>query len=1397
MLVRVFFLFQVFSRQELETNDTLSRHQEWRLATYLDRVRQALTKIAPPVSKPNSQRTSPETTQFTYDYVAKGSGLTACQVNHKMSFKIYPTAQQTLDPGEVTILIRGPKDTYGMTVLPPILGKAQKIRQKILGLNTKQTYTENALPLTQGATYLRTYGKNDMNKTYYIPKSVYDVDIEVDKREDHVKVSYIVTLEGRYEVSITSRGLSIVGSPFTMTASNNIICILEKESFCLEDGEEIDIVDVKTDRKVVLRIVDFVTEKMLLRENGTLEKISEDEARMLMSTDIETERSCSVTEIHDHVPNLDHTYLKLKFNEIAQKIIRMNRICKVFNDLMEEKYVKSLNKENMIHKIHKKDIPDIVNSTFNEVNSNPFIITEKADKYIVPENISVSIRTEIAKPCYEDKTFKYASELNILKYNKNEEISMPTTPDSLERIPEEDQTEEETISLDRSTPLSNNPFLADVVEDFAVEKEMGTFVKSEYETNNSQSEETPDGPIKIVVDTNAATPIPSPRKNNPFIESIERPKTPVYKIITGQLSNRIDSPYLNPNNELTEEALTNEFINPFFVHQFQPKQQFEPTPATDFKIGAPVSLPPVITIPSPGPPESLVTTTKDSEKQHTRNEQIQGKSLQYAIPSNTKPESETHSTATVSLHSFDSNITDPIDNFNASTTSDHQYEPYKVDTHYNRDYSPRKDIWDSAYVSIDDNNSSPDNNNNDNTTDTFARQKFSNESYELKEDEISGMGPAERELWQSCTVLKENNKIQEESKPYRWEVRRPIFTPIIEESDRSISSSMKESSLKQSDVDTVSVAFAELNDVYEEYAEYSEASSSSDVEPIKISDTNLEHTNETTDTGVESASETLDVIRHEKREEGTISEVQANVTESDSASQYLQEKPVDIEHFIKYPTRKNEIQFGDKKTSNIVLEKKRYWDEKIRQIEEKTQESAKIQKKKRISSKQLKPDSLSKRKGKQMLKNFLNAKEQDAKNARQNNESKSESQNKQEIQKPDEKLVDKWKKYWDDKLELEHDISSTNTKPKSPVNHNSNQIKCNEVKVSNVSELKPAGDRTHKEIKTTSVTNKEIITNASIPTVRQELPEEEVFKAFETSPKRFFGTSRKQILSKIDTFLGKPNSTDEDTSEKSNEGTPDSGLVSSRISLFHNMTNTEPLAWKPMKSHSMHDIHLRKEIEHSDTSVEVPKVKEIQPQNQSLKLSKEHGELSTDRVESNKDKLTLKEKRARMSQKTLNKSFDDSENRLFEKEVIHIRPVKTFTKEFTKPIPIEKHKKHDVLRKTSISKSELDLFSKPPEINDELDKHRSYDELPKINVKSFISLYENVSKTTVETKPVKGTKPTSGDSQNHWKPFSVTSGNIRVSNIVFFLTNSENILKIIIFLFFVQMLKRKLDPVTT
>lgn len=1276
-----------------------------------------------------------------------------------MYFKIYPTSQQSLDPGEVTILIRGPKDTYGMSVLPPILGKAQMIRQKLLGLQSKPNYTETALPLTQGATYMRSYGKNDMNKTYHIPKSIYDIEIEVDMRTDHAKIGYTVRLAGKYEISITSKGQNIVGSPFTMTASKNIVGILENDSFSLEDGEEIDIVDVKTDRKVVLRIVDFVTEKMLLRENGSLEKITDDEAKTLMFS----ESSRDIPSINTRSPNVTTTndvdIIKVecnKFNTLANKVVTMNRISKMFQDILaEKKFSSEQDLKARIKPRTQQTIPDIVNSTFGDSKSNKFL-KDKRDKFIIPENISVSLRMEKPTSKYEEVVNSVITEVTNTELKTIQE----TESDSDDSLEEYVTIEEQIENMDRAKS-SSNPFLNDMYEqNYVMEKDLGTFVKTEYERNNSQNEETENTSIKIIVDP-IESKTPSPLNTNPFIEpdviNLERPKTPVLKIITGEVKNREDSVYVDPKAELiAEELMGNEFLNPFFIHHHQTPQHVERLPITDFIIGAPVSLPPIIRAPTPEPDmEAMLMTgsnknkdeyeTKRNEKQHDSSSNDISPFVFSTQPTNLTKIKESHkldnnsSSISSTFHSLDSNLTDSVEILSLSNASDNQNELYQEASRLERDVTPKKDIWDSAYVSIDDSNSSPDSNNNDNTPlcEIHSKQKFSPSDNNI---EFSKMGPAEREIWQM--ELQDEPKTYEDVKPNKWEVKRPFFTPIIEESDRSITAVMKEVkktelALNNTENDPVTVAFAELNDVYQEYFPNSECSFTAQ---------NIERND-----CVDSASAISDVKRHEKDLEGKISEVQANVTESVSVSQTLHDE-------TEQPNKINvqnddEIQFGEGKQNNIVLERKQYWDEKIRQIEANTEENKTLQKKRRLSSKQLRHnDSLTKRRGKQIVRKYLSVgQQQETTDTKPISIKEIEIINKKGKHSPveqvqtDTKIVEKWKNFWNNKMEIEKDETDTTCfrakSPKKPEQRISPHLKQNK--------------------ETLSKANSHIdFDEISSRPVKQELPEE-VFKAFETSPKRFFGTSRKQILNKIDTFLGKPSTADESSTDVGGASNHETGLVSSRISLFHNISQTEEIPLGRRKCQSMHNIFQRKDSEKSitfeDKAIVIKPLKAVE----GLKYDNDEKDKFA-ATETKSVTMSLQDKRARMVQKMNSKTFDET---VYKKPILGQNKTETIVRRAVNNLNKQgdlqqKYKPSDVLRKSSMSKSEMDIFnktmSKPDD--DDLDKYKSCEELPKINVKSFISLYESVSKTDVKSKPVRKISTTNNVSLEKLPTFSSFSG---------------------------------------
>lgn len=1340
----VIFCPQVFSRQELESNDALSRHQEWKLATYLDRIRQALAKLTPPVSKPQSPRTSPETNQITLDFIAKGSGLTAAQVKNKAHFKVCPTSQQSLDPGEITILIRGPKDTYGMSVIPPILGKAQLIRQKLLGLQRKPNLTENTLPIIQGTTYLRNYGKNDMTKTYYIPKSQYDIDIETETLTDHAKISYTVNLEGKYEIYITSRGQNIVGSPFTMTAANNIIDIFEKDNKWLENGEEIDIVDGNTDRKVVLRIVDFVTEKMLLKENGVLEKISDEDANVLMSTD----ELNAINERNDRInKTINTTTNKLKlygFKETARKIVQMNRVCMIIKNLVTQKPKRAKKKYSLEELIEldtvfsrprsQQDVPDIVNSTFSETKVNPFI-TEKRDKFIIPKNINVSLCTEKAMPLYENNIQKTSAEPHNSPLNL---VIRNDTPDSLNYYLYQDQIEDNVLTDKART--SSNPFITEMYhQDYAMEKELGSFVKTEYETNNSQHEETEDGPIRILVNEQMSES-PSPINTNPFSEPdviLKRPKTPILKIITGQVENRDDSVYVDPETEqLTEEILANEFINPFFLYRHQ-SQKEERLPITDFIIGAPVSLPPLIRASTPEPHmESLLITSPENTEILLKDCEIKQESINqesiFSTPLHTIKvkinevnKGDNHSSSISStFHSLDTNTadTDSIEIISLPNISEYQ-KGIEIDRQSPKDISHKKDIWDSAYVSIDDNNSSPDSNNNDNQLSEIT----SKQGFALSDDnfEISNMGPAEREIWQSCAELQDNPpKEYEEVKLNKWEVKRSTFTPILEESDRSMSIGLKETTRSDTieEVDTIIVTFPDLRDECGTFLTNSDSSSTASKE-VKTSSKFVTDMTKRYEASVDSASGSPDVKRHAKESEGKISEVQVNVTESVSASQTLQKYENEL------PSLQG-IQFGDGKKSNIVLEKKQYWDTKIKEIEALSLEENKCQqKRRRLSARHLRNnDSLTKRRGKQIVKNFLNASGPQTTMIDKQIPTKScpSSPDSQKSVEPrsDVKLVEKWKNYWDNKLDTEKEVETTCFRAKSP--------KSKETSVS----PQPKYERDVIEAYNESY---ESITPSP---VKQELPEE-VFKAFETSPKRFFGTSRKQILNKIDTFLGKPSTADELSIEVSGATHHDIGLVSSRISLFTNISQTEDVPWTEGKCQSMHNIFQRKGSKISNISAEhtfVNNDKSID-ENDCKPL-----EVTTcnkiNSIKNNTFNGSLKDKRCRMSNKI--NSFKETTNQ--DQKPMKQLAEKTQTHCITKDISqnnkhnkeLRKNNADKILKKSPFSKSEMDIFKKfePKHEDDDFDKYKSCDELPRINVKNFITLYESVSKTDIN-RPVR------------------------------------------------------------
>ncbi|GBP85766.1 hypothetical protein EVAR_63886_1 [Eumeta japonica] len=1286
----------VFSRQEFENTESLNRHQEWKLAHYLDRIRLALAKLSPPVSKQNSPSNSPEM-QMNFDYVAKGSGLTAAQPNQKSYFRVYPSEQQSLEPGEITIIIKGPNKIYGMSNGPPILGKAQSIRQKVLGLQEKHRYTENALPLTQGTTYLRNYGKNDMNKTYYIPKEKHEIDIDVQIRQDHLKIGYVVKIEGEYEISVTSRGLHILGSPFTVTATKDIIKVLEKKNSFLEDGETINIVDEKSDRKVVLRIVDFVTEKMLLKENGTLEKISEDEANVLIYNDRQNRISKNLT-IHSEnnkdevTEQLNKNRNQNRFRDASTKVSKILKVCKVLNSTLNEKNVHNNNKDYTLS-CPQKDIPDIVNSTLSET-LKPLSLSSKSietNKEEVRDLLQIYKEQEFNKT--QDSVY---DDMNVKEMTNNNDFNKFRIADEYRicKIPC-------TVYNNESC---TNPFLEDVI----LQAENNFDLNNPKETINRINTFTSD-PIHIFINEEIDA---RPSSTNPFLDvnvgEIERPKTPILKILTGDIKDRNDSIYISPeNNDDFEGMEKDEFINPFFVYKPEKMQiNQESFPITDFIIGAPVSLPPILKAPSPEPNNinsMLLTAASQYETNNQKPSQMKSSEDSTFVPSKDKTaienidstyETESHCDPSLIIkHQEPNSIGEFSDiEYEAEARKDSSCEIQIHETLNKNVEITNKELWDSAYVSIDDNNSTSDTNNNNfgithnDLCETQNEEKyFFNMDTNYEDRNIFPplkMGPAEREIWQTCedlSAIPRTDDFKSDSKMHKN--RRPIFTPIMEENERSISTGKNvtqeyDQSNDSINIDPVSVAFAELNEVFEEYCPESDPNSLTSVtDKEKFDSIVIDHAIQSLTSHVDPASVNADVERQETENlEGTISGVQQTATELDSASRTLQLHFDSLQKVM--PKIKRE--FGENTSTNIVLEKKKYWDEKIKQIEEM---KAQQPKRKKSFSKPLKHnDSLTKRKGKQIVKNFLNATENEKTAVKQTHiEIMPDAQNDllsndQQDLLSSEKLVDKWKKFWDAKLESENSENKQQTlemsRAKSPLQKT---IPASEICPNQILEIK----------------TEQYIAPPIVP-VKQEIAEE-VFKAFETSPKRFFGTSRKQILNKIDAFLKKPSANDKQP--QSDETKHESGIVSSRITLYHKIAKVEPVNVNQRESSSLYSF-----------------------KKESLQHKLEEAE---------------------------NKAL--SQNNKYVKYVKDINEKKKGEQEEQIPVPKTERvvpKQLSSLRKSSVSKSEMDIFNKVSDSphNKILESHKSCDELPKVNVKNFISLYENASKSSLSTTPIHSSK---------------------------------------------------------
>ncbi|CAH0723595.1 unnamed protein product, partial [Brenthis ino] len=138
---------------------------------------------------------------------------------------------------------------------------------------------------------------------------------------------------------------------------------------------------------------------------------------------------------------------------------------------------------------------------------------------------------------------------------------------------------------------------------------------------------------------------------------------------------------------------------------------------------------------------------------------------------------------------------------------------------------------------------------------------------------------------------------------------------------------------------------------------------------------------------------------------------------------------------------------------------------------------------------------------------------------------------------------------------------------------------------------------------------------------------------------------------------------------------------------------------------------------------------------------------------------SLKEKQSKMTHNKHNRSFDET---LYTSTRTSYPKCNNFVKNTIKDLNnlYLSRATPTTPKLKSISKSEMDIFSKVATVtvDEDLEKHKSYEELPKINVKNFISLYEDVSKSSKWSSGQSITRSSSIKSSNNLQLSSSVQG---------------------------------------
>lgn len=254
---KYFGIIPIFTDADFQTK-TMTPNLEQTFQNYLTELQTAISKIS---HEQESLKRS-----HSHAYITRGMGLTTGEQFRKNYFYIYPTDMNHRFE-DIIITMKGPYNTYGSVVLKSMnilnsnssapykssIGK--EIYQQCVNLKENEKSFLRDLPIDL---------TNILN-TSLVKREENTLDFNIKIEKGRAKVAFISKNNGIHELCITAKGEHISGSPFNINIEKNSSGVLD--SFAEVQDQHI----YKTvNRKVIKKEIDFITEKVVLSNNGNL-----------------------------------------------------------------------------------------------------------------------------------------------------------------------------------------------------------------------------------------------------------------------------------------------------------------------------------------------------------------------------------------------------------------------------------------------------------------------------------------------------------------------------------------------------------------------------------------------------------------------------------------------------------------------------------------------------------------------------------------------------------------------------------------------------------------------------------------------------------------------------------------------------------------------------------------------------------------------------------------------------------------------------------------------------------------------------------------------------------------------------------------------------------------------